>query len=200
MIKPHQNPFAFPTMLPFQQLLFLGAVLCALSHCPGVSATVSPQCAQETKKLQADSFLSMVQDDLYNSYHADVDRLCDFSSFTKPECGLEFDGNNKTFVAACEDKGGQVLTRPVVFRCGYSVATFNMDLGYVPTCIAASCNASAVKPHEMNDTRVEQFLWDISVTGCDADLSGARSSLHRSMLTGLSFLVGGLTWLQRSDR
>ena len=161
---------------------------------------VSPRCARETKVLQEDSFLSMVQEDLYSSYHDDFDKLCDFSKITEPDCGLEFDGDNKTYVAACQDKGGQVLTRPVVFKCGYSVATINIDLGYVPTCIGASCDASMIEPHELNDTRVEQFLLDIGtgIAVCDADFSAGVSKeigVLPAWMISIFLVIGGFALL-----
>lgn len=139
-------------------------------------AAVSPECISETEALQVDSFLDVIQNDLYKVFQDDYNRLCDFSSITNPDCGLEFDGNNRTYVLACEDKGGQVMTRPVKLKCGYSIATVDMGLGEIPQCIGMSCDAANVTVDELKDSRVEEFLNNLSFTGCDAQTSGATRS------------------------
>ena len=100
-----------PRILNSAPLLLLLAAAGTAQH--------SPQCTQETETLQADSFLDLVQNDLYDSFQDDYNSVCDFKGVSVPDCGLKFDGNNRTYVAACEDKGGQVLTRPVVLKCGW---------------------------------------------------------------------------------
>ena len=164
-------------------LLFSGFMLTRM-----VSGNASPQCLQETTQLEQDSFLDMIQDDLYNQYKSDFDSFCDFQGLTTPDCGLKFDGDNATYVAACQDKGGQVLTRPVVLKCGYSVAQVDWDLGEVPTCIGISCNASAVGPEELMDTRVSEFFSNLSFTGCNADF-GSSAGYYG---VGFSALLAGL--------
>ncbi|CAB9522008.1 expressed unknown protein [Seminavis robusta] len=166
------------------------SVLSMLGMLSVVAGQASVQCLQESRQLEEDSFLDMIQDDLYNQYKADFDSICDFTGLTTPDCGLKFDGDNATYVAACVDKGGQVLTRPVVLKCGYSVATFNWDLGVAPTCVSTACNMSAIQPHELNDTRLEKLLTDLSITGCSADLSAANLNHgYGKMMVGIMALT-----------
>ncbi|CAB9497336.1 expressed unknown protein [Seminavis robusta] len=114
----------------------------------------------------------IVQDDLYEEYKEDFDSVCDFTSITNPDCGLKFDGDNETYVAACLDKNGQIFKREIKLKCGYSVASFDYDLGLAPTCVGASCNLTAIGPEDLKDTRFDELLGNFSFVGCDA-VSGA---------------------------
>jgi hypothetical protein len=151
-------------------VLVLGIALPTVTY-----AAVSPQCIEETATLKNSSFLNMVQDDLYTEYKEDFDSFCDFSSITNPDCGLKFDGENKTYVAACEDKQGQVLKRAIELKCGV-IATIDFDLGVAPMCVGGSCDLSTIGPDDLNDTRFEQLLEDLSSIGCTT-VSSARSAI-----------------------
>jgi len=152
---------------------------------------VSEQCIQETQVLQTDPFLDMVQDDLYTTYLADFTEIC---SLWDKECSLQFDGENKTYAAACIDKGGQVLKRDVQLKCGIPPAVYNYDLGVLPTCIGQSCDVAAVEPHELDDTRVEELLAEMKLFGCDTDFSGATTRWVGGgfvvAVTVLTFILG----------
>jgi len=151
-----------------------------------VHAAVSDQCKQETLVLQSDEFLNMVQNDLYEIYVKDYNDVCDILG---AKCSLKFDGDNKTYVAACEDKGGQVFTRIVEVSCGVDPVTINYDLGKVPVCIGASCDPQAIEDDELNETRVQELLSNLRLTGCSTQFSGAS---NRRRGYSSSTLVGGL--------
>ena len=173
------------------QIIFASLAVIAALTTNTVHAAASDQCKQETQALQDDSFLNLVQNDLYDSYVNDFNDVCDLGNF---ECSLTFDGNNKTYLAACEDKGGQVYTRGVHVKCGIDPASFDYDLGMVPACIGISCDASTVEWNDLNETRVDQLLSDLKVTGCSTKFSGASSIFHPTRLGGLmavfSFVIG----------
>ena len=168
-------------------------VIAALTTANTAHAAASDLCKQETQALNDDGFLSMVQNDLYEIYVADFNDVCDIS-ISNFECDYKFDGNNKTYVAACEDKGGQIYTRNTHVKCGIDPVAFDYELGDVPACIGISCDPSTVQLNELNETRVDQLLSDLKVTGCSTNFSGASHLFHSTTLgvwlTALSFALG----------
>lgn len=168
-------------------------LIAALAATNTAHAAVSDQCKQETQVLNDDGFLNMVQNDLYEIYVTDFNDVCDIS-ISNFECDYKFDGNNKTYVAACEDKGGQVYTRNAQVTCGIDPVAFDYKLGDVPSCIGISCDASTVEWNELNETRVDQLLSDLKVTGCSTKFSGGSHLFPNAFLgvlvTAISFVVG----------
>ena len=142
-----------------------------------VNAGVSDQCKRETKALHEDDFLRGVQRSLYQKYIDEIEATCDIGLHNF-ECDYQFLGNNKTYLAACAEKGGQIFRRNTHVICGIDPVTLSYFLGAIPACIGASCNPSKVEWNELNETNVKQLLedldylvQDLTVNGCAAEFS-----------------------------
>ena len=75
-----------------------------------------------------------------------------------------------------------------------SAFSFLHDLGFIPTCVGASCNVTLVGPGDVQTDQVNEFLGNLTLTGCSADSSsGAVERFFRS--SGVSTTITTTTTL-----
>ena len=137
------------------------------------AAEISDQCRNETIPLLTEPNLEIAQQIIFEDYEASYNDVCDIG-LDKQECDIRFEGDERTYRALCEQgNNGQLYQRPVKLSCAFG---FEYDLGFIPTCVASSCNISNVEPGDVVTDQVDQFLDNLTFVGCRADASGASAT------------------------
>ena len=157
----------------FRLLIFLAITLNAILLWTAVDAQEpSQECLQETAPLLSDETLQIAQQVVLEDYNASFYDRCRFG-FSGVGCDIRFEGDDRTYNALCAAAGGQIYERPVVLSCAFGAVQH--DLGFIPTCVGASCNVTAeeVGPSNVETQQVEEFLESLKLTGCSAESSGA---------------------------
>ena len=129
-------------------------------------ADISEECRTETEILLADENLEVSQKIIFEDYTASYNDVCDLGLGTV-DCSIEFEGDERTYRALCNSKGGQLYKREVVLRCAFGAVEY--DLGYIPTCVGGSCNITEVRPGDVESEQVDAFLDNLTGIGCDAE-------------------------------
>ena len=137
-----------------------------------VRADISEECQQETAVLLEDQALLVVQSVVLEDYNASFYDRCQFG-FSGVGCDISFEGDERHYSALCEAQGGQVYELPVTLSCAFG--TVEHDLGFIPTCVGASCNVTLVTSGDVETEQVDRFLGNLTLTGCTADSGGASA-------------------------
>ena len=156
-----------------------------------VDAALNGTCLTETEPLLNDTSLLVSQGVIFQDFNASYHQGCNFGSLTDIGCDISFDGDDRTYTALCESLGGQLYQRPVVLKCAFGAIKY--DLGFVPTCVGASCNITDVVPDDVITDQVQSFLDNLTFTGCSAEGAGAGgddSGSNSSSATTTSIIIG----------
>ena len=131
----------------------------------------------------------VAQSIVFEDYNTSFYDRCQFG-FSGVGCDISFEGDDRTYNALCDSKGGQIYELPVVLSCAFGAVEH--DLGFIPTCVGASCNVTNVGPEDVETEQVDQFLGNLTLTECTADSGGASA-----FVVGLSFwaVSAVLFWL-----
>lgn len=173
-------------------LLASALILAMTRNIKSVAAQVSETCKAETQELQSEEGLNNALDSLLTQYQENFDNLCRASPGEGFECGVTFDGANADYESLCQQAGGQIFLRQVELTCGVSyVLEPTFDLGAVPICIGASCDPQAIEPNDLEYLRVDTFVDELQLVGCEAGVegSGARIVHPRAISSRLLAVV-----------
>ncbi|CAB9501821.1 expressed unknown protein [Seminavis robusta] len=180
-------------MKTYQCTYFLAAL--ATLALSGANGEITDQCRQETATLQENEDLGLAFEELLQEFKDDVESVCDFS-VSGVDCGIDYSDENATFSALCTDAGGQIVDQNLRLNCELAGVEFGIGVGKMPFCVGASCNSTTWEASDLNDTRVDSFLDELSFSGCEATVSaGTQVDLVATLgLVGAAMLatVGGV--------
>jgi hypothetical protein len=185
---PLQNMTFSKSILVLRKAWVVVLLLLATMLLVTVNAALEGTCLNETTPLLQEPNLAVAQNIIFQDYNASYQDACSFG-FTDLGCDITFEGDERTYSALCESKGGQLYKRPVVLSCAFGAVKY--DLGHVPTCVGASCNITSVQPNDVITAQVQSFLDNLTFTGCAAEGAGADISSSASGLR-VTFLAGVL--------
>jgi hypothetical protein len=173
--------------------LLLPLLLVPITVVVVVDAALNGTCLAETAPLLNDTSLQVSQGVIFQDYNASYHESCNFG-LTDFGCDISFDGDDRTYTALCESLGGQLYQRPVVLKCAFGAIKY--DLGFIPTCVGASCNITDVVPDDVITNQVQSFLDNLTFTGCAAEGAGegggdsGGNSSAATTTTATSFTCG----------
>jgi hypothetical protein len=178
------------------KFLFLAA-LWLLSICSNMllvvdAVALNGTCLNATQVLLQDPNLVVAQSVIFQDYNASYNDACSLGLSGLGGCDISFQGDERTYTALCESKGGQLYKRPVVLSC--ALGAIKYDLGQIPTCVGASCNITDVQPADVITDQVQSFLDNLTFTGCAAEGAGEGGSGSSSTtIIGSGLLLRGFS-------
>lgn len=146
---------------------------------------LSETCLQETQVLVEDESLIVAQSIIFEDYEASYKDVCSFG-LADLGCSIKFEGDERTFEALCDAKGGQLYLRPVTLSC--LLGTIDYDLGTIPTCVGGSCNVTNVRPGDVASEEVSDFLDNLTFVGCDAESAAYSTTGSAAGIVSLTMM------------